>query len=310
MLKKFLWVGLITGALLIIANLAGYWWFPKESYHAAMAVERWAADLETKEIMVHGHRWVYSEGGKGEPLLLLHGFSVSRDNWSRLANNLGGKYRLIIPDMVGFGQSDLAPDLDYSIDAQAQRVWQFIDRLNIDRIHIGGNSMGGYIAGAMANSQPQRVDTLWLLDPGFVAGAQPSDMMRVVEGGGNPLIVKDASEIGSVLDFTFVEPPILPPAVLRGLGEIQAPRYEHYAEIFEDMQYRSPPLEEYVRGLQIATLVVWGEADRVLDPSGAEVLAEVMPRVTVEIMPDIGHLPMIEAPKKTAKRYIQWRREL
>ncbi len=78
--------------------------------------------LREKQVELDGTRIIYSDGGSGEPLLLLHGLGASRSTFDMVAAQLVGRYRVLIPDLPGFGESGPALDGDYGIDAQAAWV--------------------------------------------------------------------------------------------------------------------------------------------------------------------------------------------
>jgi abhydrolase domain-containing protein 6 len=99
----------------------------------------------------------------------------------------------------------------------------------------------------------------------------------------------------------------------RYLARQAAARYHHYNWIYSQILVPGPdgpdpatPLQPFLSGLAIPTLIVWGDKDRVLDVSGAELLAGVMEDAEVEIMPDVGHLPMLESPEAVARRYLEF----
>jgi pimeloyl-ACP methyl ester carboxylesterase len=170
--------------------------------------------------------------------------------------------------------------------------------------------MGGWIAAAYAAAHPEQVDSLWLLAPAGVASAEPSDLVKIVKAGGRvPLIARNPDEYQELLDFVFVHRPFVPHAVIKVLGQHAADNYDFYHQVFEMLE-KEPPLEPQVRNLHTPALIVWGDHDRALDPSGAEILHKLMPNSQVVIMPDIGHLPMIEAPGQSAADYVKFREGL
>ena len=110
-------------------------------------LQRRHSGLRRREIEIPGGlRYVYLEGGRGEPLLLLHGFGADKDHFTRVARFLTPHYRLIVPDHIGFGQSSHPQDADYAAPAQAARLRAFMRALGIERFHLGGSSMGGQIS--------------------------------------------------------------------------------------------------------------------------------------------------------------------
>lgn len=308
MLRRWLIVGALALGLAVLA----YQLFPGPFYDAAMAGERALAGLATRQVRVDGLRLTYLDGDDGEPLVLLHGFAADKDHWVRVARPLRGRYRIIAPDLPGFGESELPPDGDYSVAAQIGRVGAFVDALGLASFHLGGSSMGGNIAALYAAAHPQRVRSLWLLAPAGADGAAPSEMVRLLrEGGPHPLIPDRAEDFGDVLEFVFTRPPFLPGAVRRHLGERAAARapllqeifYEHLLDEAGREHFRTP-LAPAVAGLAVPTLVVWGDRDRVLHVSGAEMLGELLPDARVVVLPGVGHLPMLERPAEAAEIFL------
>jgi abhydrolase domain-containing protein 6 len=175
--------------LVILIGLIGiYFLFPGVMFDLLQKAERSAGGLEQRGIDVNGLHIEYLEGGKGDPLVLLHGFGANKDNWTRIGKHLTPYFRVIAPDLPGFGQSSADPDGDYTIGIQAERVKAFVRTLGIKSFHLGGNSMGGNIAGVYAARYPEDLKSLLLVSPAGVASAEPSEMFRLLkEGKSNPL---------------------------------------------------------------------------------------------------------------------------
>jgi len=151
----------------------------------AYAMERHRAGLVRKELtLADGTRMVWLEGGSGAPLVLVHGFGADKDNFTRVARWLTPHYRVIVPDLVGFGESAHLPEADYHYAAQAARVHAFVQALGLGRVHLGGNSMGGGIVLSYATQHPQEVASLWLIDTAGVAGAPPGELEKILRAGG------------------------------------------------------------------------------------------------------------------------------
>jgi len=116
-----------------------------------------------------GRTWPYLEGGDpSKPtLVMVHGFGADKDHWTFYAPWLTKDYRLIAPDLPGFGENDRDGELPFDVGSQAARLKDFLDALGIDRPHLGGNSMGGWIALRFAIDYPDALKHRDLLDKIF-----------------------------------------------------------------------------------------------------------------------------------------------
>jgi pimeloyl-ACP methyl ester carboxylesterase len=275
--------------------------------NAARGVERWRSDLERKEVAVaDGTRFVYLEGGSGEPLVLVHGFGADKDNFTRVARWLTPHYRVIVPDLVGFGESTHLPDADYHYAAQAARVREFVQALGLKRVHLGGNSMGGGIVLSYAAQHPQEVGSLWLIDTAGIADAPPGELEKIIRAGGrNPLIVTQESEFPALMSFAMSDPPYLPGPVMDVLARERMANVTLERRVFQ--QIAADSVSGAIHGLGTPALIVWGEEDRALSVGTVPVLKAVMPQAQVVVMPHVGHAPMIERPHETAEDYLRFR---
>ncbi|MDR3418771.1 MAG: alpha/beta fold hydrolase [Nevskia sp.] len=301
-------------ALLLLGAVAVYgafdFIFPEQFTAAALSAGRSYAGLQRKETEIPGFKVVYLDGGQGRPLLLLHGFGADKDNWIKVAPYLTPRYRVIAVDLPGFGESGRPSPGQCRIEDQLTYVSQIAAALGLQRFDLGGNSMGGWIAAAYAAAHPDQVSSLWLLAPAGVSTADTSELGDIVKSGGHvPLITRTPQEYRQLVDFVFVHPPYLPHAMLKVMSDRQAQNYEFDQQVFAELR-NGPPLEPKLKDLATPALVVWGDHDRALHYSGADVLQHLMPNAQVQIMPDVGHVPMLEAPAAVAARYINFRESL
>lgn len=297
------------------AIVAAWFLLPGFSYSLLAGVERLRAGLYALDTEVDGTPVSYLEGGEGEVVVLLHGFGGNKDHWTRVSQYLTPHVRVIAPDLPGFGDSGLVEGGDYSVEAQAARLREFVRTLGLTRFHLGGSSTGGNIAGAYAARYPESVKTLFLVAPLGVLGAEPSEVeRRIAAGEPPPLIISNWREFPQVLDLVFEEQPWIPEPMRRYLARQAAARYHHYNWVYGQLRTFAPdgrplpatPLQPLLQGSEIPTLILWGDRDRVLDVSGAQLLAGVLEDARVEIMPGVGHLPMLERPEETAALYLSF----
>lgn len=298
---------LIAPLLLTAAWIVFWLLWPGPLARLFMAIERRQGRLAVRRIESGNIRWHMLEGGHGEPLVLLHGFNGDGYHFTRVAQRLGAHFRVLVPDLPGFGQTDFEGELDYRVEVQADRVLALLDELAIERFYLGGSSMGGYVACAMARKAPERVHALWLLNPGGLQTAPLSPLFEVVyQGGDNALVVRDRKDFRRLMDYCFVRPPWLPGPLARSLADRASRHTQRAEQVFDAVRFHSTPLEELADGLDIPTLVVWGQADQVLHPDGLKILDEHMPNARTLLLPATGHLPMIESPRKTAEAWISF----
>jgi len=296
---------------LLLAATAFVQLAPATATRLAFDVERDRSGLVRKEIELPGGlRYVYLEGGSGQPLVLFHGFGADKDNFTRVARFLTPHFRVILPDHVGFGESSRPEDADYTAEAQAARLRGFVAALGLGRVHLGGNSMGGHIALAYAAAHAGEVASLWLLDPGGIWSAPKSELVEVIEATGrNPLMARNEDEFVQVFEFAMHDPPYVPRAMLNVLARERMANFVLEQKIFDQIR-DDGGIEERIRGLATPSLIVWGREDRAIHVGTADVLRALLPNSEVIVMDDIGHLPMIEAPERSADDYLRFRASL
>ena len=276
--------------------------------------ERNKSDLDVKSFtLTSGDKLVYAENANltGEPLLLIHGFGGNKDNFTRIADELED-YHLIIPDLLGFGESSKPMSADYRSQAQATRLHELLQAKGLaSNIHIGGNSMGGAISVAYAAQYPKDVKSLWLVDS---AGFWSAGVPKSLEGAtleNNPLLINSKEDFYKMYDFVMYKPPYLPKSVKAVFAQERINNKELDAKILEqivtdNVEERAQIIADY----NIPTLVVWGEKDQVIKPETVNVIKNIIPQAQVIMMEDIGHVPMIEAVEQTAEDYKGFRATL
>lgn len=253
---------------------------------------------------------VYAENDNvtGEPLLLIHGFGGNKDNFTRIADKLEG-YHLIIPDLLGFGDSSKPMTADYRADAQATRLHKLMQAKGLaSNTHVGGNSMGGAISVAYAAKYPKEVKSLWLVD---TAGFWSAGVPKSLEGAtleNNPLLINSKEDFYKMYDFIMYKPPYIPKSVKAVFAQERINNKELDAKILQqivtdNVEERAKIIAKY----NIPTLVVWGDKDQVIKPETTDLIKEIIPQAQVIIMPEVGHVPMVEAVKDTANDYKAFR---
>lgn len=290
-------------AVLVIGVVGFVYLAPETATRWAIESGRDHAGLVRKEVtLADGRHYAYLEGGQGETLVLLHGFGANKDTFARVAAFLTPHYHVIVPDLLGFGESDHPQDADYAPPAQAERLHALAQKLGLDTFHLGGSSMGGHIALTYAARYPAEVKSLWLLDSGGIWSAP------LAEPANSPIFVKSGDDLAKAMAFYMSEPPYIPQPMLNVLAQERIRNQALEQRILK--QITGDSIEKRVAGLATPTLIVWGAQDRALNVATADVLHKLLPHSQVIIMPGIGHLPMLERPQQAAEDYLRFRAAL
>lgn len=244
-----------------------------------------------------------AEAGQGEPVVLLHGGgpgATGLSNYSRNIDALAERYRVIVPDMPGYGRSTKGVDGSDPFRFLADSIRALLDELAIDRAHLVGNSYGGAAALRLALDTPERVDRLILMGPGGIGTtrALPTEGLNCLlgyYGGDGPsreklekfirqYLVFDGNAVpDDLIDLRYeasIDPDVVADPPLRRPSGLFALRTLWRMDFTRDSR-----LSE----LQTPTLVVWGTEDKVNRPSGGPTLAKALPECELLEVPQAGH---------------------
>lgn len=266
--------------------------------------------LVQQHMRVDGHRLVWLEGGNrlGEPVVLLHGFGASKENWLPLLPFLAKRYHLFLLDLPAWGESQFKPEARYGMDEQVARVATWLPAAVRGPAHLVGSSMGGGVAGLLAGRHPQLVRSLTLMNAAGVGGKEHTPFELGLMQGRNGLIAHNLKGVFDLLAMTMssrVLAVLMTPAMSSDLIS----RRHVNEHLFRQLLELDPdPALPAFSSIKVPTLVVWGRHDRVLHFSCTEVFSKLIPQAQVRILDRIGHLPMVEVPRVTARLLRQhWR---
>jgi len=306
--KILLKYGSLGVAVVIALLVAFYFLFPETVFKLAIDAQRHSANLVKKTVQVDDHSIVYLEGGKGETVLLLHGFGGNKDHWTAFAKFLKG-YHLVIPDVPGFGESSQVPKDNYNIDSQVGRIARFVEVLKLDKFHMAGNSMGGALTAEYGAKHPEKILTLALLDTAGVPSEKKNEFIIQFEKGNNLLLSKDARDYNKLMAMLFVKKPVIPDAFRKILFNDWIAHGEFNKKIWDDLQLPKYSLSPVLHRIQAPVLILWGDKDKLIDVGGVTFLEKNLKNHRTIIMKDTGHCPMIERPEEAAKVYVSFLKE-
>lgn len=290
--------GIIVATFLMM--IVYFYNFPESIYKRSIISERNKSGLTLKETSVGDHRIKYLEAKTGgEDVILLHGFSADKDNWTRMASFMPG-YHFVFPDIPGFGESAKSESASYDVSSQADRLDKFFTTIGLKKFFIGGNSMGGNIAGIYAAKYPVKVKGLILLNNSGITSPVKSSVMKMIEKGQNPLLINENEDFYRVLSLLFVKEPFIPYPVKKMLAERAVKNRASNDKIFRDIVAKPAMLEDKFAKFTMPVLIIWGDRDQIIDVSSVSVLEKGIKNHSTKILKDCGHVPMIERPEETA----------
>ena len=234
--------------------------------------------------------------GSDAALVLLHAFPLSSGMWAPQRRSLASTCRVLTPDQRGFGGSPLGSDPP-SLDAVADDLAALLDRLGLDRVVLGGSSMGGYATMAFARRHPERLAGLVLI--GTKASADPPEAAANRERIAAAVLADPSS--------TVLADEILP----RLLGETSKQRRPEVQEQVRAQVAEAKPEAvawaqramaarpdslDVLRALDVPAVVVVGTEDPLSSVADAEAMAEALPDSRLVVVPEAGHLVSLEAP--------------
>jgi len=268
-------------------------------------LERTKTGVSEKSVQIGDHKISYLEGGRGETVVLLHGFADTKDSWVKFARPLTRSYHVVIPDLPGFGGSSKVQTASYDTKSQIARLQDFFGQLGLIKFHVAGNSLGGLLAGIYAVEHPSDVLTLCLMDSAGVANIEASEYEKSILKGVNPLIVETAEDYDRMLKFVFVKPPSIPGSVREYLTRQNLKNKEFNKKIFAEA-FPGSQLELRLDRIRAKTLVIWGDTDRIFPASSVRVFEEGIADARTIIMKDCGHVPMSERPEEASSYYLSF----
>lgn len=238
----------------------------------------------------------------GVPVVLFHGFGNSGSTWLRFMPALGGARELAAPDLPGFGGHPLG-ERDHPTPQWYQAVVaEFLREMTVrwgQPPIVVGKSMGAMIAGLLAGELPHLVRKLVLIDPAGIETPVPSPFWQRLSEGDNLLLPTTPEQWDDMVDILYHRRPHIPGFLRRQALRGMTTNYPTYRRIFEGLLSEGyNPLGDRLARIQCPVSVVWGAQDRVMDPSGVEVVRRHLPSASITILENCGHSPARERPEE------------
>ena len=303
-------IGFALGGLLLFFALA-IWLFGDRDISPADLRARYAnAASRFIELDSGTLAHVRDQGRRdGTPLVLLHGSNASLHTFEPWVAMLQDDFRIITMDLPGHGLTGRTVEDDYAMDAQVAFVDEVTRKLDVERFHLGGNSMGGRVTWHYVLEHPKRVDHMILID---ASGQPKEDTQEETAAIGfllatTPVIqnllvfVTPRSLIEASLQATFSDSALVDAAMVDRYHAMLLREGSREASLVRFQLPRDDGRVAGLSGLKHPTLILWGEDDRLIPASDAHKFARQLPNSIVRIYEGVGHIPMEEQPKRSAE---------
>ncbi|MFD7711518.1 alpha/beta fold hydrolase [Streptomyces sp. NPDC059786] len=250
----------------------------------------------------HGMQVTHDGPRHAPPLLLIHGSGAAGASWDLMVPALAARRHVIRVDLPGCGHSP--PASSYAVPEQAAKVAALLDSLELTGVAVAGHSSGGYVATALAEQRPDLVAALALVSTGPSLDAllrQPL-LLRVLLGPPfGPLLwsLRSDAWIRGGIRATAARPVDVPDQLV---ADVRGTTYRAFRKVLRAnsayLAERSVPERLAALPRPVPVLVVFGEGDRRWEPSSARQY-DTVPNTRIEMLPGVGHVPLIEAPDVT-----------
>jgi len=248
----------------------------------------------------------YKTAGAGPDVLFLHGLFASKEHWDGVLCQVAvAGYRVVAPDLPGYGQSTDFSVKAYRLERQVELVNEFLAALGVRRLHLAGNSLGGTLAALFARYHPERVISLAFI--GGPLGIVPwgPEVQDAIFNGINPFIPVTTKEYDLELSLLLMKVPVMTEEAKQEQIRPYVENNRHYhqvwdmANLYQDVLTRSDVQ-------RLPALILWGEGDAVFSVEGLEPLRKRYPHSHAIRLKGQGHLPMLDEPGMVATHYLKY----
>lgn len=285
--------------LLLAALLGTAWWLYTPDRSAAWLAARYVKPDDHFIDVLGARLRVRISGPADAPVvILLHGFGSSLETWEPWADVLEKQYRVIRFDLPGFGLTGPDPSRDYTDQRTVLILAALMDQLGVAKADLIGNSLGGKIAWNFAAAYPGRVNRLVLISPdgfaspGFEYGVKPKlpFIMRLLPYTLPRFLLRMNVAIA------YADPKRLSDATLTRYQDMMLAPGDRQAILERTQQVLLEPPEPRLAKISAPTLILWGEADRMIPFSNSNDYLRDIPHAQRVALPGLGHLPFEEDP--------------
>ncbi|XP_065889522.1 monoacylglycerol lipase ABHD6-like [Dysidea avara] len=313
----FVPVAVLTGLVAVPLGLM-YLIYPKSILQLYMKYYPYlVGGFTAKSVQVGDHTISYLErpsstGCTSATVVMFHGFTSSKNANVTMAKYFPPNWRVIFPDMPAHGDSSYVPNSDYSVHGIVDMLHEFFMVLNLNKVHLTGQSMGSFVAAQFSRQYPDLVISLSLLCPPVEISEKSPFWRMYFETGKNLFMPETITELDEMFTHAFYRPLRLTSQIKYGILDIMKPKYPGFAEVFANMMKSRFSRDESIQCISeitVPVLSVFGEHDSVVlleEISTYFYQIAAVNDIEVKILENCGHAISVERPRKTAKEIVKF----
>ncbi|MEK3795620.1 alpha/beta hydrolase [Paenibacillus sp. FSL R7-0204] len=259
----------------------------------------------TSSMLINGYRIAYEQYGEGSPIWLLHGTPSYSYEWRKVIPSLVQKgYKIYVHDLLGYGASERPLEADTSVAAQYTLFSQLLDELGMDRLHVAAHDLGGIVGLQLAQEQPERVQSLTLLNiPSYDSWPSPT-WKKIIEEQFERVEQMSRTDFDTMLKKQLpmavynkdlmtgdtLDAYLAPHAGLLGKASFFSHQVAHYNAKYTESYKTDLPK------LKVPVQILWGEEDEWQPLAYAKRLVQDIPHACLRVIPKAGHFVMEDEP--------------
>jgi pimeloyl-ACP methyl ester carboxylesterase len=286
------WIGLV--ALTAIVAVGGAFLArPLALFRIYNAAQMYCMGAKSSYTNVGGYRVHYYTMGPadGTAAVLVHGLGGRSEDWDKLAPYLAqAGYRVYLPDLPGYGESDKPASFSYSVTDESKIVVGFLDQLGLQQVDLGGWSMGGWIVQLVAANHPDRVRRLMLFDSAglYVKPEWDTSLFTPIS----------AAELDKFVALLMPNPPQIPDFVARDILRTSRDHAWIIRRALGSMLQGRETTDQLLPRLEMPVLIVWGASDMITPLTEGQKMQKLIPHAQLQVVQGCGHL----APNDCARQ--------
>lgn len=267
-------------------------------------------------LSIDGQRVHVQQAGRGDPIILLHGFAASTFSFHKLTPILSQQYRVIAIDLNGFGYTERPEKReDFSPSGQVAMVKGVMEKLNIESATFVGHSFGATLSLLMLQSEPDLVRRLVLISPPDVNGPPPPGWIRNAVGrkiayGATRWVLSRPERFKTILGGAYHRKEVLTPEVSEAYRKrLLVEGLDRAFNAFARQATAGGEIELSLEQIENPTLVLAGKQDRIVPLEHCRAVAEGIPNARLIVLDQSGHSSPEEQPESVARAILEFLRE-